>query len=100
MVTLFTGTSIDGAFTNGAFGSVQRQSDYTQAGGFVGTAQTQLQTSISNLTTQMNDLQARLIVQRNALQQEFTAAEIAMTQLKSQSGNLAAFATTQNTTLF
>jgi len=93
VLTLFAGTSTSGGFTNGAFGSIQAAIDaFTQAGGFVDSAQTQLQTQISRLTKQINDMTDRLAVQRASLQQEYAAADLAMTTLKSQSGTLASMA--------
>ena len=90
MVALFTGTGTNSnGFTNGAFGSVQAALDeFTRTGGFVAAAQTQLTAQGTRLDTQIADMQARLAVQRAALQQQFTAADQAMTQLKSQSGTL------------
>ena len=45
---------------------------------------------------QIADMQDRLAVQRISLQQEFTAADQAMTQLKSQSGTLSSMSVTQH----
>jgi hypothetical protein len=41
-------------------------------------------------------MQARLAVERAALQQEYTAADQAMTDLKSQSGNLSSLGSSQS----
>jgi flagellar hook-associated protein 2 len=90
VVALFAGTSTGSSgFTNGAFGSVQAALDeFTRAGGFVSSAQNLLTAQGARLDTQIADMQARLAVQRATLQQQYTAADEAMTQLKSQSGTL------------
>ena len=92
VTTLFTGTGSSGGFTNGAFGSLQQSIDaFTQAGGFVPSAQSQLQDQYKRLSAQISDMTDRLAVQRASLQQEYTAADLAMTRLRAQSGTLASF---------
>ena len=94
VVTLFAGTATTGGFTNGAFGTLQGAIHaFTQAGGFVSSAQTLLRAQSSRLDTLIFDMQDRLAVQRAALQREYTAADQAMTQLKSQSGILSSLST-------
>jgi flagellar hook-associated protein 2 len=90
VIKLFAGTGTSSAgFTNGAFGTVQAAlDDFTKSGGFVSSAQSLLTAQGARLDTQIADMQARLAVQRTTLQQEYTAADEAMTQLKSQSGTL------------
>jgi flagellar capping protein FliD len=44
----------------------------------------------------MADMQRRLDVQRAALLREYTAADVAMSQLKNQSGALSSFATSSS----
>lgn len=61
---------------------------YTNAQGFLPSAQTQLNAQISRLGDQVARLQDRLAIRRATLQQEFTAADAAMSRLKSQSGSL------------
>ena len=101
VVTLFTGTATTGAFTNGAFGTLQGAIDsFTQAGGLISSAQTQLTAQSARLTNQINDLQARLAIQRATLQQQFSAADAAMTTLKSQSGTLAGLSSNQGANSF
>jgi len=97
VVALFSGTATNSdGFTNGAFGTVQSAIDeFTRAGGFVASAQSQLTAQGSRLDTQIGDMQGRLAVQRAALQQQYIAADQAMTQLKSQSGTLSSMSTTQ-----
>lgn len=61
---------------------------YTQAQGFLQSAQAQITDQQARLSTQVNRMQDRLALRRAALQQEFTAADAAMSQLKNQSGSL------------
>jgi flagellar hook-associated protein 2 len=83
---LFAGT--DSA--PGAFKSIGTMLDgYTQANGFLSGARQQLTSQVSRLTEQVSDMQARLAVRRASLQQEFIAADQAMSRLKAQSGTLA-----------
>jgi len=90
VVTLFAGNATTAAgFTNGAFGTMQSGiHDFTQAGGFVSSAQILLQAQSTRLSGLINTMQDRLAVQRATLQREYTAADLAMTQLKSQSAGL------------
>ncbi len=84
---LFTGDANDGAFA--AVHSLVAQ--YTQAGGFVSSAEAQLNDQLTRLSSSISDLQNRLALKRAALQREFTAADTAMAQLNSQSSALSAF---------
>jgi flagellar hook-associated protein 2 len=95
VVALFAGTTTGSSgFTNGAFGTVQSAlDDFTHAGGFVSAAQVQLTAEGSRLDSQISDMQSRLAIQRKTLQAQYTAADAAMTQLKSQSGTLASTST-------
>jgi flagellar hook-associated protein 2 len=90
VVTLFAGSGLDSSgFTTGAFGTVQSAIDqFTRAGGFVASAQSQLSAQGTRLDTQISEMNLRLAAQRTTLQQQYTAADQAMTQLKSQSGTL------------
>jgi flagellar hook-associated protein 2 len=82
---LFSGTDL----APGALKSmVNTLKQYTQASGFLPSAQTQLTDQISRLGSQVGRMQDRLALRRAALQQEFTAADAAMSRLKSQSGSL------------
>jgi flagellar hook-associated protein 2 len=81
---LLGGTDGDGAFA--AIEDLLK--DYTKSGGFVQSAQTQINNQVTRLATQVENMQSRLAVRRAALQKEFTAADAAMSQLKSQSGSL------------
>ena len=83
---LLAGTATD----DGAFVALQDMlKSYTQSNGLVQSAQTQLNAQITKLGTQVDTMQQRLALRRAALQTEFTAADIAMTRLRSQSGSLA-----------
>jgi flagellar hook-associated protein 2 len=95
VATLFAGTTTTGGFTNGAFGTMQGALHaFTQAGGFVSSAQSLLTSQSARLNTLISDMQDRLAVQRATLQREYTAADQAMTQLKAQSGTLSSISTT------
>jgi flagellar hook-associated protein 2 len=89
VASLFTGASSDGAFSALSGAALQ----YSQSGGLLSSVQTQLNASISRLGDQIDSMTARLLQQRTALQAEFTAADAAMTQLKSQSSSLSNFNT-------
>ena len=67
--------------------------DYTKTSGMFDQAQDRLNKQISGLDTQMADMQRRLDLQRAALVKEYTAADLAMSQLKNQSGALGSFGT-------
>jgi flagellar hook-associated protein 2 len=93
VAALFAGTS-----SNGAFAAVQTVlGGYTDAGGFLPSAQTQKTAELSRLSKQITDMQARLAIRRTALQREFTAADEAMTRLNSQAGALASFGVSMST---
>ena len=80
--------------TTGVFTSVKSLVDnYTKAGGFVPAARTRVTDELSRLGRRMDDLTERLAVRRRSLQAQFTAADAAITRLKSQSGALSSFST-------
>ena len=87
----------------GVFQSVQDLiAQYTQSTGMIPKAQERLNKQVSSLDTQIASMQRRLDLQRNTLMREYTAADVAMSQLKNQSGALSAFgsstsASTSNT---
>ncbi|MGE3490844.1 MAG: flagellar filament capping protein FliD [Vicinamibacterales bacterium] len=62
--------------------------EYTKGAGVIQSAQTQINAQISRISDQMGRMEERLWVRRMALQQEFTAADAAMSRLKAQSGSL------------
>jgi flagellar hook-associated protein 2 len=97
VVALFAGTGTTGGFTNGAFGTLQGALDaFTQTGGLISAAQLHLKEQGARLDTQISDMLYRLALQRVALQAEYTAADIAMTSLKAQSGTLASMGSSQS----
>jgi len=77
---------------SGAFTSINTLiDDYTDAGGFLPDARTRLSDEISRIGRNIDSMQARLAIRRAALQQEFTAADAAMTRLNSQKSALTSF---------
>jgi flagellar hook-associated protein 2 len=84
---LFSGT--DG--TGGAFGALNTLlEDYTQAGGLVATARTQLTDQVSSISRRLDQLDVQLAARRTTLQRQYMEADLAMTRLKNQSGALSA----------
>ncbi len=82
---LLAGTATE----DGAFVALQDMLEsYTKSNGFVKSAQDQINEQITRLVTQVETMQQRLALRRAALQTEFTAADIAMTRLRAQSGSL------------
>jgi flagellar hook-associated protein 2 len=80
--------------TSGAFASLGTLLDsFTRTGGVLASSQTQISTQIASLTTQISNMQARLDAERASLQAEFTAADLAMSQLSSQSGSISGLST-------
>ena len=76
----------------GAFDAVHTLlNQYTQTSGSISQAQTRITAQVTSLDKEIASMQARLDVQRAALMKETTAADLAITQLKSQSGSLASF---------
>lgn len=82
---LFVGSGgTDGAFTVLA----SMITDYTESGGLIPDAQSRLDAQLSSLATRILSLEDRLALRRQALQQEFAAADAAIKQLNNQSGSL------------
>jgi flagellar hook-associated protein 2 len=80
--------------TTGALASIgSLLSAYTQASGFVPEGQRRLEQQVAAMGAQVDALQRRLALQREALQRQFTEADTAMARLKSQAGALSGFAT-------
>lgn len=67
---------------------VEAVNDYTGSGGLVSAARDRIDTQIENLDSRLDALERRLEVRRAALQKEFIAADLAMSQLQSQSNAL------------
>ena len=85
---LFVGTT----GTPGVFGALDTLLDtFTATDGLLPGARKMLTDQASRLTDSIAKMQDRLAARRLALQKEFTAADAAMSQLKSQSGSLAQF---------
>ena len=85
---LLAGTTM----TPGALASIQTLlTQYTQTSGILKGVQEQLTSQISRLGSQIVSMQDRLAIRRAALQREFSAADSAMSRLKSQSGSLSSF---------
>ncbi len=61
---------------------------YTESGGLIPDAQTRLDDQVSALATRITGYEERLELRRQALQQEFAAADQAMQQLNNQAGPL------------
>ena len=84
-VSLLAGTDA----APGAFASVDTLlSQFTQTSGLLSTTQQQLNAQISRVGTQISDMQSRLALEKASLTAEFTAADLAMSDLQSQSGAL------------
>lgn len=83
---LFAGPS--GAFTS--IGSVL--GTYTNAAGFISSAKDRLNKQVDLVDTQIVSMQARLALERESLQRQFTEADAAMSRLKNQSGSLESLA--------
>ena len=77
---------------NGAFaGVVTALETYTSTDGLFKTSKDRLTAQVRAMDTQLFQAQDRLAVQRATLQQEFIAAEIAMSRLNAQSSALGGF---------
>ena len=82
---LFRGS---GAAT-GAFGDLAATiATYTSAGGFLPAAQTRLNDQVSRIGERIDDMELRLATRREALQREFTAADLAIKQMNNSLGQL------------
>ena len=73
----------------GAFAAITAAvQTYTRADGLLSDNDDRITSQVSSLNTRIDDLTARLAVRRAALQQEYIAADLAMTQLKNDSSSL------------
>ena len=73
----------------GVFGAVKLLiAEYTQAGGFVADVRNRLDTQADRIGARLDVLEAQLAIRRAALQQEFIAADRAMSQLNAQGNSL------------
>ena len=81
------------ADTGGAFPAVGTLLEaYSKGTGFIASMKDRLNQQVGSMDSQIIAMQARLAQQRDSLQQEFTAADAAMSRLKSQSDSLASLA--------
>lgn len=77
------------AETSGAFGTLASLvEDYTQAGGLVGTVRKQITDQVSKLSQRLTTLESQMAIRRRSLQQQFIAADLAMTRLNNQTASL------------
>lgn len=75
--------------SGGRFGAVKSLiADYTEAGGLVASARQRIDTQVSALNARLLTMEEQLALRRSALQQEFIAADRAMSQLNAQLGGL------------
>lgn len=81
---------VSSLFTNsGVFGSLQKAvQEYTRAGGLIPDLQTRLSNQRTALGQRISDMEARLETRRLALQQEYIAADMAMSRLNQQMASL------------
>jgi flagellar hook-associated protein 2 len=80
--------SANGA-TAGAFTALSTTlGAYTSAGGFLPTAQSRLDEQVLRIGERIDDMELRLAARREALQREFTAADLAIKQLNNSLGQL------------
>jgi flagellar hook-associated protein 2 len=84
---LFAGTDGSGGIA-GALRSVVGK--YTEAGGLVATMRRNIDGQVSNLSKRLDTLETQLAIRRMALQKEYLAADMAMSQIKAQSSSLSA----------
>lgn len=74
---------------SGAFTALKAQvQSYAKAGGLIQSAKDRLKDQIIKIDSRLDTMQLQLDLRRSALQQEFVAADLAMTQLKSQGSSL------------
>jgi flagellar hook-associated protein 2 len=74
---------------SGAFGAVEKLvSDYTKSGGLVADMRQRIDSQVARLNSRLDTLEDQLAIRRAALQQEFIAADRAMSQLNSQGQSL------------
>jgi flagellar hook-associated protein 2 len=77
--------------TGGAFGTlVSTIQQYTAAGGLVPNARQRLDEQVAKVAQRIGEMELRLAVRREALQREFTAADLAIQQLNASKSQLSA----------
>ena len=83
-------TSVQTLFDT-AFAAIKAQvEDYAKAGGLIQGAKNRLKDQIIKIDSRLESMQLQLDLRRCALQQEFIAADLLMTQLKGQGSSLQA----------
>jgi len=86
---LFRGDGVNA----GAFSALSTTiATYTSAGGLLPTAQTRLSAQATRISERIDDMERRLATRREALQREFTAADLAIKQLNNSMGQLSSMA--------
>ncbi len=84
--SLFRGVGSSGV---GAFDKLQeRVAAYTAGGGLVPNAKTRLTDQMQQVSGRIDEMERRLSIRRESLQKEFIAADLAMSQLNAQLGQL------------
>jgi flagellar hook-associated protein 2 len=74
---------------SGAFTALKAQvTDYAESGGLIQSAKDRLKDQIGKIDSRLESMQLQLDLRRSALQQEFIAADLLMTQLKGQGTSL------------
>jgi flagellar hook-associated protein 2 len=74
---------------SGAFGALRNLiQEYTQAGGLLGDARERIKAQTTRINSRLDTMEAQLEVRRAALQREYIAADMLMTQLNGQSSTL------------
>jgi flagellar hook-associated protein 2 len=82
-----------------AFDSISASlTQYTQTSGLISVTQQSLATQGSQLTTQIANMQARLNLEKTSLQQQFTAADAAISALQSQTSSISGLSSSLSTT--
>ena len=83
--TLVSGAAGDG----GAFGAFTALiEDYTETGGLVSGVRDRIDKQVSSIRNRLDTMEVALAIRRTSLQQEYIAADLAMTRLKAQSASL------------
>ena len=73
----------------GRFGTLEKLiAGYTKAGGLLANVRDRIDNQVSRLTERLLTMESQLAIRRAALQQEFIAADRAMSQLNSQADSL------------
>ena len=74
----------------------RRSSRTPRARACVPTAQTRLDEQLTKIADRIDEFERRLAIRREALQKEFTAADLAISQLKNSSGQLSSLSASQS----